>query len=271
MSELHPRGQESMRAFTLVELLVVIGIIAVLIAILLPALSAARRQAWNVYCKSNLKQIGLATQMYANDNKDHYPADVPGATPSDPTAAKQAKYLLGGEKYRRGANQTGTDNLGGYASFIPSTEPETFGLPAAFEARKYLVGGQVWVCPAAVDWMKDARNTYMWETVRQIGDSVSIDRIGLVNRRTAGGSTIVWDASKRWWVADNQTYYPPPTNVIGAAPSFLIPNLDRVNYFRHKRGNDPAINVLYVDGHVGSGVWKLGYTSDYITNFQAID
>src|SRR5687768_8266206 len=58
-------------AFTLVELLVVIGIIAMLIAMLMPALQRARKQARTVQCLSNLRQIGMAAMTYANQNKGY--------------------------------------------------------------------------------------------------------------------------------------------------------------------------------------------------------
>ncbi|HEY1787621.1 MAG TPA: prepilin-type N-terminal cleavage/methylation domain-containing protein, partial [Verrucomicrobiae bacterium] len=61
------------QAFTLIELLIVIAIIAILAALLLPVLGQAKQRAWGVQCVSNLRQIGVGMKMFADDNGELYP------------------------------------------------------------------------------------------------------------------------------------------------------------------------------------------------------
>jgi prepilin-type N-terminal cleavage/methylation domain-containing protein/prepilin-type processing-associated H-X9-DG protein len=72
------------RGFTLIELLVVIAIIAILAALLLPALEKAKVQAQGAQCMSNNKQTTVAWKMYADDYRGHFPENIPGLDSADP-------------------------------------------------------------------------------------------------------------------------------------------------------------------------------------------
>lgn len=99
-------------AFTLVELLVVIGIIALLISILLPALARAREQAKITMCLSNVRQLTAAWTAYANENKGHFcSSNVQGVYPNDPNS-----WLFWGGGYQN------VFRLAGY----PFPQPDVF-------------------------------------------------------------------------------------------------------------------------------------------------
>lgn len=115
------------RAFTLIELLVVISIIALLVSILLPALAGARQTAWDVMCKSNLRQIGLGLQMYLDDQKD---PRFPDMRPRNPAARDHWNMVPTLEEYL-GAPPSIRNRGGPGEEFLGAAPQEIFICPAA--------------------------------------------------------------------------------------------------------------------------------------------
>ena len=104
------------RAFTLVELLVVIGIIAVLIAILLPALQTARKQAKDVQCASNIRQLCIALVMYAGENKGKFPPNINDMVGTAPPGNRDFVFWYNDDiigRYLPKTVATGSGSIGG--------------------------------------------------------------------------------------------------------------------------------------------------------------
>jgi prepilin-type N-terminal cleavage/methylation domain-containing protein/prepilin-type processing-associated H-X9-DG protein len=188
------------RAFTLVELLVVIGIIAVLIGVLLPALTAARRQAGAVKCATQLREIFNAMQMYAVENKGYFPpSQLQTATPS-------FKYNVDGVDYP----VTGS-TLGAYwFTFL----------------AKYVTKSKVGYAAGSASDAAVARNTVFWGCPNWDGHrstSAAINAIGGINPIQLGFGMTYWpDAS--------------PTNPATTA----YPTAARSSFIQGWRPNPPA-------------------------------
>jgi len=126
------------RAFTLVELLVVIGIIAILIAILLPVLSRVKRHAATVKCASNLRQLAIGWGMYAESSKGW---SVPARLPEIP--GSRNLYDIGmGLTYRPRWYEV----LGAQTRAFAFHDP----LPADINDRQ--VENELYICPAVPEW-----------------------------------------------------------------------------------------------------------------------
>jgi prepilin-type N-terminal cleavage/methylation domain-containing protein/prepilin-type processing-associated H-X9-DG protein len=210
--------------FTLIELLVVIAIVALLISILLPTLNKAREQARSAQCLSQLKQLGHAIVIYANENKGRFPAQPQSAVSDflDPVVLDSTDV-----------NQRS----------VLGTLTRSMKVKAAF------------VCPAAADipWVTAQRPTALSDSNYMVNAAVLDRKLGKVRR--ACEIVFIQEDRYRWSVA----WCRPARDNPGARPETYsrwcwLNDIDRTQGQEYtnlhpRDGQKGAGNLLFCDGH----------------------
>jgi prepilin-type N-terminal cleavage/methylation domain-containing protein/prepilin-type processing-associated H-X9-DG protein len=251
------RSEPKARGFTLIELLVVIAIIAILAGMLLPALAAAKDRGKQTVCTNNLKQIGLAATLYADDNRDTF-YNVNGSIPNDGqwTSSPLSTKLL--------------DPADGKAYWaIPYAPYAGFKSAQVSYSNGYGKGGSIrlWRCPSAdiVDeWHDDGRNyPHDWWLDSSIGINGYLTTwfssghkgVKKVTAYESPAQTVfAQDASeqKMEGADDSLGLFPGKSECLtqwkyslaGLYPGVKLEN----GWWRHNRNK--ACNTIWADGHV---------------------
>lgn len=228
-------GIQKPKSFTLIELLVVVAIIAVLISILLPALSQARKNAKALVCSSRERSIGQAIHAYANDNQDYFPMATAGMT------ANNYQYPTWIHRLNTPIKYLGVQYDGTYWRFAA-------GDPAAWNCPE-LKGNDVgsYRCNG-MDWTPSGSSTQCLMKYNNPVDHRAQD-IQIPRTRIENPSSIFIVLEKMPYDSINDGDYYPDIY----AHLLIMQNTQNqkgaraVGIYNHLGGT----NILFVDGHVG--------------------
>lgn len=211
-------GNHPQRAFSLLEMLMVIGVIAILLSLLLPATRRARLAADDLVCKNNLRQIGFALRMYANNNSDWLPDG----------------YTLGSAFYRRAPGLTNPND--------PTSVPEVYGMQAVL--APYLpAGSRVWICPSAQPEMKALGNTY----------SFALTSTTAANARNFTETYYIWDYMGEVIPTSGLRGFSPRPIFLSYPHSSGVDRRVVPNQPALSRG---SVNVILLSGRQATGVYS---------------
>ena len=223
---LHSKGNI---AFTLIELLVVVAVIAILAAILLPALSTAKESGRRSKCVGNLRQMYLGLRLYADDNNGDFPLMNVGAW-GDVNWATNGIFPYVGLK--------GTDQLPPYSIFTcPSVRFFYPWTPAQYNIYWLTYGFNGWL-GSQVD------PTVHWGSVYDMGGAKRGEAGDPASGATAGNTFLIGDG-----FIHNQ-YYDGYVGINTSPPSYPSPIVipADLSYYGHSFGK--GFNLLLLDGHV---------------------